>query len=74
MEYGNSTASNEALNLLQGFWPRITNEIENLGSVRALKIFILVTFRIKISFYKYFDSQTFPVKIQSCLWHALKRL
>lgn len=32
MDYGNSGASNEAINILQNFWPRITSEIENLGS------------------------------------------
>jgi hypothetical protein len=33
MEYGNSGASTEALNLLENFWPRVTNEIENLATV-----------------------------------------
>ena len=33
MDYGNSGASSEAISLLENFWPRVTDEIQNLTSV-----------------------------------------
>ena len=42
MDYGNSGASTEAINILDNFWPRVTNEIQNLGSV-SLFFFLIIT-------------------------------
>lgn len=33
MDYVNSGASSEAISLLENFWPRVTDEIQNLTSV-----------------------------------------
>ena len=40
MDYGNSGASTEAINILDNFWPRVTNDIQNLGSVSLFIDFV----------------------------------